>query len=111
MWVVREGNISKTTKLSQRLVLFSRLDEDGQVGISVFPQGKEILVRLARGGRVACQCGGATEAEVGQCMNRRERIGGRLVNDLLELRRRLRAHVLLQDRKRTRLNCSHVSKS
>src|ERR1051326_7066858 len=96
MWVVREGNISKTTKLSQRLVLFSRLDEDGQVGIGVFPKGKEILVRLARGCRDACQSGGAADAEVGHCMNPRERIGVRLVNDLLELRRRLSTHVLLQ---------------
>ena len=51
--------------LSQRLILFSRLHEDRQVRIGIFPECKEILIRLARARRVAAEDRGAAQAEIG----------------------------------------------
>src|SRR5690349_10476479 len=66
MWVVREGNISKTEKLSQRLVLFPRLHEYRQGLIGVFPEREEILVRLACGGGVATDRGSTSQPQMRQ---------------------------------------------
>ena len=60
--------------------------------IGVFPQCKEILVRLARAGGVAIEREGASETEVGENMRTRKNVDPPLVYNFLKLRCRLVAH-------------------
>src|ERR1035438_8241122 len=71
----------------QSRVFLAGRDEDGKVGVSVLPQGEEILVGLFGSGCVARKNGGARQADV------RKRVNGRcgcvpcctlVVDDLLE---------------------------
>src|SRR5919112_4012977 len=47
MWV-GVGLYHNQSKLSERLILFSRCNEHGQVAVGIFPQSEEILIRLTR---------------------------------------------------------------
>src|SRR5208282_1493941 len=66
-------------------VLRFRGDENGDVGVGIFPQRKKILIcRLCFGG-VALQCIGAGEAEMGECSDRGIRDDTAVVQYFLKL--------------------------
>jgi len=50
----------------QPRVLRFRLFQNGNIGIGVFPEGEEILIGFSGFRRVARECGGARQAQVGK---------------------------------------------
>ena len=62
--------------------------QDGDVGVGVFPEGEEILIRGAGFGGVAGHCIGTTELQMAQSAEREVEHDPAVVNDPLELRGR-----------------------
>src|SRR5687767_10134120 len=63
-------NIPQPPALFQLFVFFPRLNQHGQIGIGVFPQRKEILVRLSRAGGVAVDRGGPGQSKMRERVTR-----------------------------------------
>ena len=74
--------------LAQRCVLRPGLSQNGDVGIGVFPEGEEILVRSTRFGRVPVERGGASQAEMRQSTEGKIQHDASVINDFLKLRSR-----------------------
>src|SRR5271154_243429 len=87
------------SQLLQLGVLRLGFFQDGNVGVGVFPEGEEILVGFSGFRRVACERGGARQAQVGKrvelspigVLPSAAPIGALVIQDLLELSRCLSA--------------------
>ena len=71
--------------LSQALVLSLRFQEDGDVGIGVFPKCEEILVSLAAAGGVACECRSTRQTKTGERVSDALSVNTSVIENLLEL--------------------------
>src|ERR1700730_6770576 len=85
----REGQwrcVAQKLLLQLRVLRFGFL-QDGDVGVSVFPEGEEILISGFRFGGVAGYSVGTGQAEVGQRAQREVHYDAAMVEKLLELSR------------------------
>src|ERR1700758_3410176 len=83
--VRRAKSMSWRRLLQLRVLRFSFL-QDRDVGISVFPEGKEALVRCFRFGGVALQFVGAAQLKVGKYADSRVQNNSAMVKDFAKLR-------------------------
>src|SRR5580700_4804767 len=60
-------------------------DENGNVGVGIFPQTKEFLIGPARRDRVACKSMGTAEPKMYQCSEGTIHHDAALINESLEL--------------------------
>ena len=92
---MRGGSIS----LRQLCVFHFGLDEDGNVGVGIFPRGEEILISRASFGVIALQRIRPREIQLCQRQEYIQAVQPAVIQDFLELSGRLGAIAQLQIRK------------
>src|SRR5436309_12794274 len=82
---LRSTGPRKDAELLQLPVLYLGFLQDGDVGVGVFPEREEILVRALRFGGVACHRVGTSELKTRQCSGHKVHDDAAMVEELLEL--------------------------
>ena len=75
---------SQPCSLQLRVLLLSFL-QDGDVGVGVFPESKEVLILCMGFGCIALESVGAGETKMGESADWRVQCDAAMVNDILEL--------------------------
>src|SRR5207249_10728213 len=82
---LRSTGPRKDAELLQLPVLYLGFLQDGDVGVGVFPEREEILVRALRFGGVACHRVGTSELKTRQCSGHKVHDDTAMIEQLLEL--------------------------
>src|SRR2546425_4361210 len=77
-------NVGALPESLQLFVFLFRFDQHRQIGISIFPECKELLISLARFRRIAAHRRRACQTEMGQRVQNREWRVASMIENLLE---------------------------